>query len=91
MSDMKHDAIVGQGIAIHERVEIPNELLPADSQVEIAAKIYHGYFTNGPKVTDEDLAAIAGRGWKEDATEKPKPVTWDDVNVSDVFIRRFIH
>lgn len=40
---MKHDAIVGQGIAIHERVEIPDELIPEDSRVEIDAKIHAGY------------------------------------------------
>ncbi|CEI39617.1 unnamed protein product [Fusarium venenatum] len=39
MSNMKHDAIVGQGIPIHERVELPEELIPADSRVEIDAKI----------------------------------------------------
>ena len=40
---MKHDAIVEQGIAIHERVPIPEELIPEDSRVEIDAKIHAGY------------------------------------------------
>ena len=40
---MKHDAIVGQGIPIHERVPIPDELIPEDSRVEIDAKIHAGY------------------------------------------------
>ncbi len=40
---MKHDAIVEQGIPIHERVELPDELIPADSRVEIDAKIHAGY------------------------------------------------
>lgn len=40
---MKHDAIVEQGIPIHERVEIPEEMIPADSRVEIDAKIHAGY------------------------------------------------
>ena len=40
---MKHDAIVEQGIPIHERVPIPDELIPADSRVEIDAKIHAGY------------------------------------------------
>ncbi|KAF8865753.1 GTP cyclohydrolase-like protein II [Acephala macrosclerotiorum] len=39
MSNMKHDAIVGQGIPIHERVELPESWIPADSRVEIDAKI----------------------------------------------------
>ncbi|KAI5849512.1 GTP cyclohydrolase II, variant [Morchella snyderi] len=42
MSNMKHDAIVGQGIPIHERIPIPDELIPADSRVEIDAKIHAG-------------------------------------------------
>ena len=40
---MKHDAIVEQGIAIHERVPIPDEMIPEDSRVEIDAKIHAGY------------------------------------------------
>ncbi|RYP42313.1 hypothetical protein DL767_000235 [Monosporascus sp. MG133] len=43
MSNMKYDAIVGQGIPIHERVELPEELIPADSRVEIDAKITAGH------------------------------------------------
>ncbi|OBT78547.1 hypothetical protein VF21_01016 [Pseudogymnoascus sp. 05NY08] len=39
MSDMKHDAIVGQGIPIHERVELPESWIPDDGRVEIDAKI----------------------------------------------------
>ena len=37
MSNMKYDAIVGQGIPILERVEIPDDMIPADAHVEIAA------------------------------------------------------
>ena len=40
---MKHDAIVEQGIPIHERVPIPEDLIPEDSRVEIDAKIHAGY------------------------------------------------
>ena len=43
---MKHDAIVEQGIPIHERVPIPDELIPEDSRVEIDAKIHAGYCEN---------------------------------------------
>ena len=39
MSNMKHDAIVDQGIPIHERVPIPDEMIPEDSRVEIDAKM----------------------------------------------------
>ncbi|KXJ93343.1 GTP cyclohydrolase II [Microdochium bolleyi] len=69
MSNMKHDAIVEQGIPILERVPIPEEMIPEDSRVEIDAKINAGYFTTGKKYTDEELKAVEGRGWKN----------WEDV------------
>ncbi|ROT40899.1 putative GTP cyclohydrolase II [Sodiomyces alkalinus F11] len=65
MSNMKHDAIVGQGIPIHERVELPEELIPEDSRVEIDAKITAGYFTAGKRMTEEELKAVQGRLWEE--------------------------
>ncbi|KAI1331929.1 GTP cyclohydrolase N terminal-domain-containing protein [Xylariaceae sp. FL0255] len=65
MSNMKHDAIVGQGIPIHERVELPEELIPADSRVEIDAKITAGYFTTGHRMTEEELKAVQGRMWDD--------------------------
>ena len=43
MSNMKHDAIVEQGIPILERVPIPDDMIPEDSRVEIDAKIHAGY------------------------------------------------
>ncbi|MGL1138550.1 hypothetical protein ACSIJM_23930, partial [Vibrio parahaemolyticus] len=39
MSDMKHDALVRQGITIGERVPIPDHLIPDDAKVEMEAKI----------------------------------------------------
>lgn len=63
MSNMKHDAIVDSGIKIAERVEIPDHLLPADSRVEIDAKIAAGYFTNGHVYTTEELKKVEGRKW----------------------------
>ncbi|KAL7930544.1 GTP cyclohydrolase [Trichoderma chlorosporum] len=65
MSNMKHDAIVGQGIPIHERVELPDELIPADSRVEIDAKITAGYFTAGKRMTAEELQSVQGRLWED--------------------------
>lgn len=76
MSNMKYDAIVGAGIEIRERVELPDDLIPEDSrvrdpslspsvltvQVEIEAKINAGYFSNR-EVTAEDLTKVKGRGW----------------------------
>jgi GTP cyclohydrolase II len=70
MSNMKHDAIVEQGIPILERIPIPEEMIPADSRVEIDAKINAGYFTTGKQYTEEDLKQVRGRGWEswEDTT-----------------------
>ncbi|EHL01689.1 putative Uracil-regulated protein 1 [Glarea lozoyensis 74030] len=48
MSNMKHDAIVSQGIPIHERVELPESWIPADSRVEIDAKITAGELSHIP-------------------------------------------
>ena len=45
MSDMKHDAVTGSGIAISERISIPDDLIPDDAKVEIEAKKAAGYFT----------------------------------------------
>ncbi|PLN80041.1 uracil-regulated protein 1 [Aspergillus taichungensis] len=69
MSNMKHDAIVEQGIPILERIPIPDDMIPEDSRVEIDAKINAGYFTTGKKYTTEELAQIEGRGWQ----------SWEDV------------
>ena len=44
MSDMKYDALRAQGIKIVERVPLPDELVPADAHVEIAAKKAAGYY-----------------------------------------------
>ncbi|KAI5862847.1 putative GTP cyclohydrolase II [Durotheca rogersii] len=65
MSNMKYDAIVGQGIPIHERVELPEDLIPADSRVEIDAKITAGYFTTGHRMTADELSAVQGRIWED--------------------------
>ncbi|KAK3716853.1 putative GTP cyclohydrolase [Vermiconidia calcicola] len=65
MSDMKHDAIVDQGIPIHERVPIPDEMIPEDSRVEIDAKIHAGYFTTGKVMTLQELEAVQGRAWED--------------------------
>ncbi len=59
MSDMKYDALVGQGIDIVERVPLPDELVPADAHVEMAAKKAAGYFT--PELPPQDDLATVGR------------------------------
>jgi GTP cyclohydrolase II len=46
MSDMKYDALTGQGIEIVERVALPDDMIPADAHVEMAAKKAAGYFSS---------------------------------------------
>nr|Q6YFE5.1 RecName: Full=Putative GTP cyclohydrolase URC1; AltName: Full=Uracil catabolism protein 1 [Lachancea kluyveri]AAO06876.1 GTP cyclohydrolase [Lachancea kluyveri] len=65
MSNMKHDAIVDQGIPIIERIPIPDELVPPDSRVEIDAKINSGYFTNGKVMDKNELKSVQGRTWND--------------------------
>ena len=60
MSDMKHDALVDQGIEIIERVPIPDDLVPADAQVELMAKKAAGYYTPEPP-KNEDVSGSIGR------------------------------
>ena len=60
MSDMKYNALIEHGIEIVERVPLPDELMPDDAQVEIAAKKAAGYFTVEPAKPDE-LLKPAGR------------------------------
>ncbi len=61
MSNMKHEAIVGQGIEIAERIPIPKELIPDDATVEMEAKKAAGYFTEEPLPSDEELKVAKGR------------------------------
>ncbi|KAJ1843284.1 Uracil-regulated protein 1 [Coemansia sp. RSA 2708] len=65
MSNMKYEAIVNSGIEIVERVSIPEERMPADSKVEIEAKIADGYFTTGEVPTSAMLESVKGRNWDE--------------------------
>lgn len=61
MSDMKYNAIVNSGIEIVERVPIPDNLVPEDAQVEIAAKKAAGYYTDGVVPNETTLSTIQGR------------------------------
>jgi len=68
MSNMKYDAIVQQGIPIHERVPIPDWMIPEDGQVEIEAKVNAGYFAGTPGDTGRwaaELETVKGRGWED--------------------------
>ena len=61
MSDMKYNAIINSGIEIGQRIAIPEELIPADAMVEIAAKQAAGYYTETAVPDAVALAAIKGR------------------------------
>lgn len=65
MSNMKHDAVVGSGITIRERVKIPDELIPEDARVEMDAKMAAGYFTPDLIPDAKELAKPKGRGLHE--------------------------
>jgi GTP cyclohydrolase II len=60
MSDMKHDALVSQGVDIVERIAIPDELVPADAHVEIEAKKAAGYYSPQPQ-KPQDVTDTVGR------------------------------
>jgi len=63
MSDMKYDAVTSTGIEIIDRIDIPDDLIPADAKVEIDAKVYAGYYAGSKEVkTLEQLAETVGRG-----------------------------
>ena len=61
MSNDKYDAITGSGIAVGERVPIPDALIPADAKVEMEAKIAAGYFTDGSVPSEAELSRVKGR------------------------------
>jgi GTP cyclohydrolase II len=66
MSNMKHDAIVGSGIVVKKRYEIPADMIPADATVEMEAKKAAGYFADTTTVMkSEDLTKVKGRGLHE--------------------------
>jgi GTP cyclohydrolase II len=65
MSNMKYDAIVNSGIKVINRISIPDELIPADAQVEMEAKKAAGYFTTEKAKSVEELTAVKGRQIEE--------------------------
>jgi GTP cyclohydrolase II len=61
MSNVKYDAIVGSGIAVDERVRIPDALVPADARVELDAKMAAGYYSDRLPPAPDELARTRGR------------------------------
>tara|TARA_B100000925_G_scaffold191736_1_gene145060 strand:- start:5704 stop:6984 length:1281 start_codon:yes stop_codon:yes gene_type:complete len=64
MSNMKYDAIVNSGIKVVNRLSIPDNLIPADAQVEIQAKKAAGYFSDD-EVDESEFAGTQGRELEE--------------------------
>ncbi len=65
MSNMKHEALAAQGIAIGEQVAIPDDLVPQDASVEMDAKKAAGYFAPAGKPSTRELRRAKGRGLDE--------------------------
>jgi GTP cyclohydrolase II len=65
MSNLKYDAVVQSGIEIRQRISIPEELIPADAQVEIKAKQAAGYYTEGEVPDATVLTQTIGRQYGE--------------------------
>jgi GTP cyclohydrolase II len=65
MSNMKYDSIVKSGIEVVNRISIPDDLIPADAQVEMEAKKAAGYFTEGDIKDGEELQKVQGRKLEE--------------------------
>jgi GTP cyclohydrolase II len=61
MSNMKYDAITNSGIEVGTRVNIPDDLIPADARVEMDAKVAAGYFTPGAVPDADELKKAKGR------------------------------
>jgi len=61
MSNMKHEALTAQGIDVVEQVAIPDRMVPADAQVEMAAKIAAGYFAPAGPPSASRLRRTKGR------------------------------
>lgn len=61
MSDMKFDALIKSGIEVEQRISLPEELIPDDAQVEMAAKKAAGYYSEAPLPTDLELKEAKGR------------------------------
>jgi len=94
MNSMKHDAIVEQGIPIHERVEIPEDMIPADSRVEIDAKIHAGYCEcarrQGRSATSLLTLSTVTKGaiMTMEELSNVHGRAWDDVDVSTATVLR---
>ena len=65
MSNLKYDAIIQSGIEVGDRITIPEDLIPADAQVEMNAKKAAGYYTEGEVPDAAVLTQTIGRQYEE--------------------------
>lgn len=67
MSNMKYNAITQSGIEVIHRITLPENLIPADAQVEMQAKKASGYFAgeNAELPDEENLRQTKGRSFNE--------------------------
>jgi GTP cyclohydrolase II len=65
MSDIKCNAITNAGIQIVQRIALPDERIPPDAYVEIAAKVAAGYYTERAAPDATALARPLGRTLSE--------------------------
>ncbi len=65
MSNLKHDALVAQGIEVVDQVAIPDRLVPLDATVEIEAKKAAGYFAPTGMPDPLELSRIRGRAFDD--------------------------
>jgi GTP cyclohydrolase II len=61
MSDVKFNAITHSGIAVGQRVALPEDRIPEDAHVEMTAKKAAGYYSDGPTPNTAELAKPLGR------------------------------
>ncbi|MEL6160863.1 MAG: GTP cyclohydrolase II [Cyanobacteria bacterium J06623_5] len=64
MSNLKYNAIVHSGIEVGERITIPEDLIPADAQVEMNAKKAAGYYTDDEIPDKTTLTQTVGRQYE---------------------------
>lgn len=77
MSNLKYDAIVKSGIKVGKRYEIPDELIPADSRVEIDAKVCFCTSLLCNAVKADKTASQSGERWDADDVD-PVWVLFDE-------------
>ncbi len=61
MSNLKYDALISSGIEVGKRISLPDELIPDDAQVEMAAKKAAGYYTEDAVPLEPELKQTKGR------------------------------